>query len=47
MKMKKTNDWVMQEIETIDLGDKRLNKRCEKLLESFGCHPDQRIAATK
>jgi hypothetical protein len=25
------------------LGDKRLNKRCEKLLESFGCHPDQSI----
>ena len=28
------NNWIMKEIEKIDLGDQRLNKRVVKILES-------------
>ena len=38
-------DWAKQELTGINLGDKRLNKRSVKLLESFASKPSSSIPA--
>ena len=39
-------DWVEQEFKSIDIGDKRLNKRATKVLKSFIGNPEQSIPST-
>lgn len=37
--MEEKNNWVTTEISAVEFGDKRLNKRCVKLLEDLGDNP--------
>lgn len=45
MNAKPIPDWIQLELESIDLGDKRLNRRCEKLLSRFIENPQASINA--
>ena len=36
-------NWAQEEMQTADLGDKRLNGRAAKVLEQLGAHPRQSI----
>ena len=38
-----TQDWIINEIKTVDLGDKRLNKRFGNVLEMLGRQPHESI----
>ena len=38
-------NWCEEELKDIDLGDKRLDKRCIQLLSSFSNQPDKSIPA--
>jgi hypothetical protein len=33
------NDWVVEEMQTLDLGDHRLEERARKILRDFSQHP--------
>ena len=43
--MKTAENWVVKELETLDLGDKRLNDRCESLLTTLSLNPKKSIPA--
>jgi hypothetical protein len=44
--MQEANNWIFEETKTVNLGDKRLNKRYGELLNKFAKSPDKTIPGT-
>ena len=38
-----TTEWIVEEMAGVDLGDKRLNKRCKRVLERLAADPQASI----
>ena len=41
--METLENWALEELETLELGDKRLNRRCESLLTTLSTNPKESI----